>query len=312
MVHKTNAVVGVLNVLTLLLGLAAVGGSIYIIIRGAHASDCQRFFRNPLLIGGALLVIVSTLGIVGSLGRVNVVMSIFLTVTFLLILLLICWTVFALFGIHTQLGQRIWKHYKVSDFQHWLQRYVIDDYQHWKEIKSCLIDSRVCRNLAVDGDQNNEYLIFRHLSITQSGCCKPPVYCGFTMKNVTFWVEPKTGPVESDSDSEAPHKLTLRQVARRRVSIGGPFVLCDRRFVRAIGRVNIGDTQYTSASTFEDMIFSLKLLKDSKSSQNDSHVPTFFKSRSHHSQAALLHSWKACWRRQTRRSVVQTAASDLG
>ncbi|KAK4257296.1 hypothetical protein QN277_006901 [Acacia crassicarpa] len=202
MVHKTNAVVGVLNVLTLLLGLAAVGGSIYIIIRGAHASDCQKFFRNPLLIGGALLVIVSTLGIVGSLGRVNVVMSIFLTVTFLLILLLICWTVFALFGIHTQLGQRIWKHYKVNDFQHWLQRYVIDDYQHWKEISSCLIDSRVCRNLAVDGDQNNEYLIFRHLSITQSGCCKPPVYCGFTMENVTFWVEPHTGPVESDSDCE--------------------------------------------------------------------------------------------------------------
>lgn len=34
----------------------------------------------------------------------------------------------------------------------------------------------------------------------QSGCCKPPVYCGFTMQNVTFWVEPNTGPVESDSD----------------------------------------------------------------------------------------------------------------
>ncbi|XP_028753728.1 tetraspanin-11-like [Neltuma alba] len=202
MVHRSNAVVGVFNVLTLLLGLAAVGGSIYIIILGGHASDCQKLLRNPLLIGGVLLVLVSTLGIVGSLGRVNVVMSIFLLVTFLLIVILIFWTVFALFGTHTKLGQRIWQHYKVTDFKHWLQRYVIDDYQHWKAIKSCLIDAHVCRNLAVDDDQNDGYLIFRRLSITQSGCCKPPLYCGFRMENVTFWVEPTTGPVEKDSDCE--------------------------------------------------------------------------------------------------------------
>lgn len=34
----------------------------------------------------------------------------------------------------------------------------------------------------------------------QSGCCKPPVYCGFTMLNATFWVVPETGPAVEDSD----------------------------------------------------------------------------------------------------------------
>lgn len=34
----------------------------------------------------------------------------------------------------------------------------------------------------------------------QSGCCKPPTYCGFEYKNATFWEVPKSGPAVPDSD----------------------------------------------------------------------------------------------------------------
>ena len=34
----------------------------------------------------------------------------------------------------------------------------------------------------------------------QFGCCKPPEYCGFTMKNATFWEVPKKGPAVNESD----------------------------------------------------------------------------------------------------------------
>jgi len=34
----------------------------------------------------------------------------------------------------------------------------------------------------------------------QAGCCKPPVYCGFTMKNATYWEVPKSGLAANNSD----------------------------------------------------------------------------------------------------------------
>ncbi|CAI8610179.1 unnamed protein product [Vicia faba] len=48
--------------------------------------------------------------------------------------------------------------------------------------------------------RNNDSLIFKHLSTTQAGCCKPPEYCGFTMKNATFWEVPKSGLAANNSD----------------------------------------------------------------------------------------------------------------
>lgn len=34
----------------------------------------------------------------------------------------------------------------------------------------------------------------------QSGCCKPPTFCGFQYKNATFWTIPTTGLKSTDAD----------------------------------------------------------------------------------------------------------------
>ncbi|KAI4344024.1 hypothetical protein L6164_011301 [Bauhinia variegata] len=214
MFRISNTIVGALNVLSLLLGLAALGGCVYIHFHGANATDCQKVLEYPLLIGGVFVVLVSTLGIVGSFCRVNVALYIYLFVTFLLIVGLIVFTIFVIFVTNKKVGQQIsgkgFKEVRVTDFSHWLQRYVISD-KNWDEIKSCLIDSRVCQNLPIHGGRNNDSIIYEQMSTTQSGCCKPPVYCGFIMKNATFWEAPKTGPAVQDPDcttwNNDPNKL---------------------------------------------------------------------------------------------------------
>lgn len=163
-----NAVVGVLNILSLLLGLAAIGASAYIHICGG--SDCQKVLQYPLLIGGVLMVLVSTLGIAGWLYGVDKAIYGYLLVTFLLALGLALFIVFALFVTNMKVGKKIsgrgYGEYRVDDFSHWLQRYVVKD-KNWNKVKSCLMDARVCDNLALNGGRNNDSLIFKHLSTTQ-------------------------------------------------------------------------------------------------------------------------------------------------
>ncbi|MED6110368.1 hypothetical protein PIB30_042157 [Stylosanthes scabra] len=204
----SNTVVGALNILSLLLGLSALASSAYIHFHGGDgASDCQKVLQYPLLIAGVFIVIVSTLGIVGSLCRVNVALYAYLLVTFLLILAMALFTVFALFVTNKKVGQQVttraYGEYVVTDFSHWLQHYVVND-RNWDEVKSCLMDAHVCHDLALHGGRNNhnDDLFYKHLSTTQVGCCKPPANCGFVMKNATYWEVPKTGGSGANNNSD--------------------------------------------------------------------------------------------------------------
>ncbi|KAF5194581.1 Tetraspanin-8 [Thalictrum thalictroides] len=120
----------------------------------------------------------------------------------LLILGMFCFTVFAFIVTNHGAGKVVsgkgYKEYRLGDYSHWLQNHVVDG-KNWGKFKSCLADTNLCMKLSGDARTPQEFYK-KNLSPTQSGCCKPPTYCGYTYQNATFWVAPKSGPQAPDSD----------------------------------------------------------------------------------------------------------------
>ncbi|PNY04965.1 senescence-associated protein [Trifolium pratense] len=162
MFRISNTLVGTLNILTLLLSLSALGGSAYIHF---HKTDCLKVLMYPLLFGAVFIFVVSVLGITGSMFRINEALYAYLLATFFIILGFMLFTVFALFVTN---GQKL-SHKGIREF----------------------LSTESLRSRA---DNATEILA------APIGCCKPPLQCGFTMKNATFWEVPKTGPLVNDTD----------------------------------------------------------------------------------------------------------------
>ncbi|KAG2667236.1 hypothetical protein I3760_15G104100 [Carya illinoinensis] len=203
MFRISNILVGLLNCCTLLIGLVAISTSIFFRFSG-DATECQRVLQDPLLILGLVIFVISLLGVVGSCFRLNSVIYLYLFFMFLVIIGLICFTVFTLLVTNRGVGYAVSGHghkeYRLADFTHWLQRYVLNT-NNWDKIRSCLVDARICQRLEDDIHQKTSFGYYiKNMSPIQSGCCKPPLYCGFIYKNATFWEIPKSGPLVPDSD----------------------------------------------------------------------------------------------------------------
>ncbi|KAJ0105665.1 hypothetical protein Patl1_19019 [Pistacia atlantica] len=176
-----------LNCFSLLLGFVAVSCAAYIQFNGGTV--CQKALEVPLLITGLVLVVVSFLGLIGSFCRANSVMFLYLLMMLFLLVGLIVFSIFVLVVTNKVVVRKVSPN-RLQDCSQWLENHV--DGRNWEQIKSCLIDAKACNNL---NDVDIEYW-----SLIQSGCCKPPMYCGLEAKNATFWVMPKGGPEVPDSD----------------------------------------------------------------------------------------------------------------
>ncbi|XP_059639512.1 tetraspanin-8 [Cornus florida] len=205
MVRVSNALISIFNVLTLLLSVVAVGGSVWFYLN--PGTVCQKaFLQQPLLIAGLVLLGVSLLGLAGSCWKVSWMLYVYLFVMFVAILALAGVTVFGILVTNKGVGQVIsgrgFEEYRLGDYSNWLQKHVVND-KNWYKIKSCMVDAKICESLLGKGRVGATAaadFYKAQLSATQAGCCKPPTSCGFEFQNATFWAVPKSGPAVSDSD----------------------------------------------------------------------------------------------------------------
>ncbi|XP_074590702.1 tetraspanin-8-like [Curcuma longa] len=199
----SNAVVGVLNSLTLLLSLPVIGAALWLSLRAAASSECGRLLHLPLLAVGAALFVTSLLGLVGSFFRVSGFLWAYLAVLSLVIVAALAFAVMALVvtnrGIGRALSGKGYEEYRLGHYSHWLRRWV-HEWKNWKVIASCLKEGKFCRRGSIFAGIMAGLFFRQNLAPMQSGCCKPPKYCKFKNMNNATWTIPDSATASSAPD----------------------------------------------------------------------------------------------------------------
>lgn len=151
MVRFSNAVTGIVNILSAILALLVIGTGIFFYIH--QTSTCQQFLQAPLLVTGVILFLVSLIGLLGSCARINVFLYIYLTLVFVFVLGLIGVTIFVFIVTNEGAGRAVsgrgYKEYRLGDYSHWLQNHLARG-KIWDDLRTCMVDSNVCQKLASD------------------------------------------------------------------------------------------------------------------------------------------------------------------
>lgn len=146
MVRVSDFIVGLLNCISLLLGLVAIALSLVFHLHGG--SQCEKVLQNPLLITGSILLLVSLLGLIGSCCRLNALLFLYVFVTFCLIVGLLGFTVFTFMVMNEGVGKTISDkrvgEMRTWDFAHWLENNFVNG-KKWDDIRSCFRESEICR-----------------------------------------------------------------------------------------------------------------------------------------------------------------------
>lgn len=198
MVRLSNTMIGILNAVTFLLSVPILAGGIWLRAR-ADGTECERYLAAPFIAVGVVLMLVSIAGLVGACCRVTCLLWFYLVAMFVLIVVLLGFTVFAFVvtnkGAGDAVSDRGVKEYRLGDYSNWLQKRV-ENNENWNRIRACLADGKVCKSLE-DKQETFSQFIRNDFSPIQSGCCKPPSSCGFSFSNGTW-----SGTANSTSDPD--------------------------------------------------------------------------------------------------------------
>lgn len=97
---------------------------------------------------------------------------------------------------HNVSGLR-YKEYQLKDYSSWFLKQ-LNNTDNWKRLKSCLVKSEDCNNLAKQYKTLKQYKMAK-LTPIEAGCCRPPSECGYPVVNASYY-DLSFHPVSSNED----------------------------------------------------------------------------------------------------------------
>ncbi|KGN52284.1 tetraspanin-6 [Cucumis sativus] len=179
MYRFSNTLIGFLNLFTLIASIPIIGGGLWM---ARSSTTCESFLQTPLLVVGFVVLVVSLAGFIGACFNVAWALWVYLVVMLFLIATLMGLTIFGFIvtaaggGVEAP-GGRVYREYHLEQYSPWLRKRIKDP-RYWLTIRSCLLGSKTCAQLA--SWTPLDYLQ-RDMSPIQSGCCKPPTACNYDM-----------------------------------------------------------------------------------------------------------------------------------
>ncbi|KAH7292248.1 hypothetical protein KP509_29G059200 [Ceratopteris richardii] len=164
-----------INAAILLLSIPVLVMGIWLAVR--HPSGCVSFLQWPLIVLGAVMMVVSLVGLVGAAKRRALLLWVYLCFMTVLILLLLAFIIFA-FVVTRRAGDghSVWagsfKEYELHECSPWFRHRL--SYAHtWRRIRACIVNDHVCS--AMNDKYPTQSTMFQSkLSYIEAAASHPP------------------------------------------------------------------------------------------------------------------------------------------
>ncbi|KAK4478894.1 hypothetical protein RD792_014400 [Penstemon davidsonii] len=187
-----------INFLTMLLAVAVICFGVWM---SSHNDSCRRSLTLPVIGLGAVIFLVSIIGFLGAWKNNSILLWIYLGLLCIILVAILVFTVLAFIVTNNGSGHNVsglrYKEYQLQDYSSWFLKQ-LNNTHNWEHLKSCLVKSDDCNNLA------KQYKTLKHfesakLSPIEAGCCRPPSECGYPAVNASFY-DLSFHPISSNKD----------------------------------------------------------------------------------------------------------------
>ncbi|KAL8456523.1 hypothetical protein ACS0TY_033823 [Phlomoides rotata] len=198
MAAVSNNITAILNFIALMCSIPIISAGIW--LASKPDNECIRWLRWPLVFIGVAFLAVTLAGFVGAYWKKEGLLGVYLVCMFMLIVLLLVLLVLAFVvtrptGAYALPGMGF-REYRLQGFSSWLRDHITSD-DNWGGIRACLAVSRICPKLSYKYISAADFFS-AHLSPIESGCCKPPMICGFQYGSPRTWNGPSNVGADAD------------------------------------------------------------------------------------------------------------------